>query len=52
MHFALVLLLLSSPLATYALSLGDALRYQAGASKFAQAVENNAELSALAKSKL
>lgn len=51
MHFALVLSLLSSPLATHALSLGDALRYHAGASKFAQTIESDAELSALVRSK-
>lgn len=50
MHFALVLLLLSSPLAIHAVSLGDALRYQAGASHFAQTIESNANLSALVKS--
>lgn len=50
MHFALVPFILSSPLATHALSLGDALRYQAGASQFAQTIESNAELLALAQS--
>lgn len=50
MHFALVLLLLSSPLAIHALSLGDALRYKAGASQFAQTIESDAELSALVRS--
>lgn len=50
MHLALVLLLLSSPLAIHALSLGDALRYKAGASQFAQTIESDAELSALVRS--
>lgn len=49
MHFALVPFILSSPLATHALSLGDALRYQAGASQFAQTIESNLELSALVR---
>lgn len=50
MHFALVPFILSSPLATHALSLGDALRYQAGASQFAQRIESDAALLALAQS--
>lgn len=50
MHFAIVLSLLSSPLVIHAVSLGDALRYQAGASNFAQTIESSAELSALLRS--
>lgn len=50
MHFALVLSLLSSPLVIHAVSLGDALRYQAGASNFAQTIESSAEISALVRS--
>lgn len=50
MHFALVLSLLSSPLVIHAVSLGDALRYQAGASNFAQKIESSAEISALVRS--
>ena len=50
MHFALVLSLLSSPIVIHAVSLGDALRCQAGASKFAQTIESSAELSALLRS--
>lgn len=47
MHFALVPLLLLSPLAIHTLSLGDALRNQAGASQFAQKIESNAQLRAI-----
>lgn len=50
MHFALVLSLLSSPIVIHAVSLGDALRNQAGASKFAQMIQSSAELSALVRS--
>lgn len=50
MHFELVLLLLSSPLPTHALSLVDTLRNQAGASQFAQIIESNTELLALVQS--
>lgn len=50
MHFELVLLLLSSPLASHALSLGDALQNLAGASRFAQTIESNAEILALVQS--
>lgn len=50
MHFALVLLLLFSPLVTHALSLEDALRNQAGASQFAQRIESSAQLRALVRS--
>ena len=49
MHFALVPLLLSSPIATHAASLGDAL-LQAGASQFAHEIESSAELLTLIQS--
>lgn len=50
MYFASVLLLLSSPLATHAVSLLEALRDQALASQFAETIQNDPVLLALTQS--